>query len=276
MSGEWISGTKLLVEWLGKLFGWWLVRRDPIRAQAAKILEVFEAHGVARTQISRLLPERFAIPMKDFASADKLKEHLTPAFIDWVAAYFSLNRAWLDGVPGEPHQLIYCYKNPTEFAAWLAERRSNEPFQFRLFVLKPSSKAITLESAEHIVIVLEKRITYLDEQAVCRYFGFDGNGPLEHYPVIRNVMSLCAIADRARCIVKGRVVDEKICAAIEDGVVLIPVGLRKACGHWEPDALLFQALANDTPWLTQLRADIADDLQETRNPLLALSNKDTP
>lgn len=258
-----LSDAKVLADWLGKLFGWWKVRQDPIRAQAQRALDVFAAHGVARTQISRLLPEQFAIPMKDFASADKLPEHLTPAFLDWVADYFALNRSWLDGLPVDPHQTICCYKHPENFAAWLDERQTGEAFQFRLFVLKPSAKPLNPNSNENIVIVLEERITYLDNQSVCRYFSFDASGPLDHYPVIRSLMGLCAVADRARCLVKGRIVEEKICKDIEDGQLLIPLALRKAKGSWDPDALLIQPPANDLPWQKQLRADIAEDIATT-------------
>ena len=196
----------------------------------------------------------------DFASADKLTGHLTPAFLDWVADYFALNRSWLDGLPVDPHQSICCYKHPADFAAWLAERKTGEPFQFRLLVLKPSSKPINPNSDENIVIVLEECITYLDDQSICRYFIFDGNGPIDYYPVIRSLMGLCVVADRARCLVKGRVVDEKTCTAIDDGHMLIPLGLSKVRNTWEPDGMLFQSPANDLPWQKQLRADIAEDL----------------
>lgn len=269
-----LSDAKVLADWLGKLFGWWKVRQDPIRAQAQRVLDVFEAHGVAQTQISRLLPEQFAIPMKDFASADKLSEHLTPAFLDWVAEYFALSRSWLDGLPGAPHQTICCYKHPADFATWLAEHRTGEPFQFRLLVLKPSIKPISPGSNENVVIVLEERITYLDDQSICRYFNFDGNGTLNHYPVIRSLMGLCVIAGRARCLVKGRVVEEKICTAIEDGHLLIPLRLSKARGAWEPDAVLFQSPTNDSPWLKQLRVDIAEDLQGSSDAQAALCKKE--
>lgn len=156
-----LSDVKVLADWLGNLFGWWKVRQDPIRAQAQRVLDAFSAHGVAQTQISRLLPEQFAIPIKDFASADKLSEYLTPDFLDWVADYFALSRSWLDGIPVSPHQTICCYKDPAAFATWLAEHRTVEPFQFRLIVLKPSAKPVSPASNESIVIVLEECVTHL-------------------------------------------------------------------------------------------------------------------
>lgn len=257
---EWVAGIKLLGQASGKLYRYWLGHRDPIRAQAQRVLDVFAAHRVAPTQISRLLPDQFSIPMQDFASAGTLKAHLTPALLDWVSEFFALNRAWLDGVSDEPHQTICCYKYPLEFARWLAEHKTGEPFQFRLFVLKPSNRPLSPDSDEDIAITLEERIAYLDDQAVCRYYLFDGNGPLSHYPVIRSLLGMCKVADRARCLVKGRVVTQKVCDAIEAGRLLVPEGLNKSRKTWEPDALLFQPTANDLPWVTQLRADIAEDL----------------
>lgn len=258
---EWVSGIKLAADGLGKLYRHWLERRDPIRAQAQRVLDVFAAHRVAPTQISRLLPEQFAVPMQDFASANTLKAHLTPGLLDWVAEFFALNRAWLDGVADQPHQTICCYKQPLDFARWLAEHRSGEPFQFRLFVLKPSTRPISPASDEDIVITLEERIAHLDDQAIYRYYRFDGDGPLSHFPVIRSLLGMCVAADKARCLVKGRVVAHKFCDAIADGRLLVPQGLRKSRQSWEPDTLLFSAPATDHPWQQQLRNELAKDLE---------------
>ncbi|MBS1196701.1 MAG: phosphoesterase [Proteobacteria bacterium] len=95
---------------------------------------------------------------------------------------------------------------------------------------------------------------------IYRYYLFDGNGPLSHFPVIRNLLGMCAIADKARCINKGRVVTQKDCDAIEAGSLLVPQGLRTSRKSWEPDSLNFQPTANDLPWQAQLRADIAEDM----------------
>lgn len=257
---EWLPGIKLIFDGMGKLYRHWLIRRDPIRVQAQRVLDVFAAHRVAPTQIRRLLPEQFSIPMQDFASAGTLKTHLTPALLDWVSEFFALNRSWLDGVSAEPHQSLCCYKHPLDFAHWLAEHKSGEPFQFRLFVLKPSKRPLIPDSDEDIVITLEERIAYLDDQAIYRYFLFDGNGPLSHYPVIRSLLGMCTVADKARCIVKGRVIAQNDCDAIEAGRLLVPQGLRKSRDSWEPDSMLFQSPANDSSWQAQLRADIAEDL----------------
>ena len=257
---EWVSGIKLAVDALGKVYRHWIESRDPIRAQAQRVLDVFTAHRVAPTQISRLLPEQFPIPMQDFASAGTLKVHLTPALLDWVSEYFALNRAWLDGVSNQPHRTIDCYKHPLDFAHWLDEHKTGEPFQFQLLVLKPSKRPLSPDNDEGIVITLEERIAYLDDQAIYRYYLFDGSGPLSHYPVTRSLLGMCAVADNARCIVRGYVIAKNACDAIEAGRLLVPQGLRKSRESWDSDSLLFQSPALDSTWQSQLRADIAEDL----------------
>lgn len=258
---EWVSGIKLAAKGLGKLYRYGIEHLDPIRAQAQRVLDVFAAHRVAPPQISRLLPERFVIPIQDFASAGMLKAHLAPALLDWVAEFFALNRSWLDGVTEQPHQTICCYKQPLAFALWLAEHRTGEPFQFRLFALKPSKRPISPDSDEDIMIVLEERVTWLDEQAICRYYRFDGDCPLSHYPVIQSLLGMCAVADKARGLVKGRVVAQKSCNAIDAGHLLVLQGLEKSRQSCEPDTLLFTAPAADQPWQQQLRNDVAKNLE---------------
>lgn len=256
-----LADAKIAADGLGRLLGWWQNYRDPIRAQAARVLAVFEAHGIACTQISRLLPDRFSIPMKNFASAEKLTEHLTPALLDWVAELFALNRAWLDGSAVAPHQTVGTYKYPKDFRAWLQERRSGEPFQFRLLVMKPSVKVIDPDSAEGVVLVVEERFAFLDDLPVCRYFLVDGSGPLDHYPVVLNLMSLCSVAAEASCLTKGLVVSAQVCNDVESGKTLIPSGLKESRRSWTPDALLFQPATGESEWLVRLRANVAAELK---------------
>jgi hypothetical protein len=198
--------------------------------------------------------------MQDFATASKLKAHLTPALLDWTASYFALRRAWLDGVTDHPHQIIFCYKRPLDLGRWLDEHRSGKPFQFRLIVLKPSRYPLSPDSDEDIVIALEEQIACLDDQPIYRYYLIDGNGPLSHYPVLRSMLGMCAVADRASCSVRGRVVTQRDCAAIGDGHLLVPQGLKRSRASWEPDSLLFQPPAKDTSWQAMLRTDISADL----------------
>ncbi|PLK46969.1 hypothetical protein C0V76_19115 [Uliginosibacterium sp. TH139] len=77
--------AKTAADLLPRAWTSWQERRDPVRAQAARVIRAFEAHDIARTQIARLLPPEFSLPMTAFANPQSLREKLTPAFLDWVA-----------------------------------------------------------------------------------------------------------------------------------------------------------------------------------------------
>jgi hypothetical protein len=252
--------AKVLVGWLGQAIAWFQERRDPIRAQAARVLHVFEAHGVARTQICRMLPEQFAIPIADFASPEKLKAHLTPALLDWIAEAFALNRAWLGGVESQPHRKVGSYKYPREFLLWLQERRRASDAWIGLTALKATDEQVGPGSEGDVVLVVSEEFAELDDEPISRYFFVDGSGPLDHYPVLRNMMGVFKCADRTRCVARGVVVPEKTCKALMDGTMLIPEAFRLVRGLWEPDWPLFPMANGKSEWVAQIRAEVAEDL----------------
>ena len=85
--------------------------QDPIRMQATRFLNAFEAHGIARQQIIRLLPDEIEIPPSAFSTVDSIKNHLSPALLDWTSEYLALERNWLDLVGEKPHKNVNGYKN---------------------------------------------------------------------------------------------------------------------------------------------------------------------
>ncbi|MBS1210409.1 MAG: hypothetical protein H6R19_2807 [Proteobacteria bacterium] len=91
-----IGLVKTAADLLPRAWTRWQACRDPVRAQAARVLRAFEAHDIARTQIARLLPPEFPLPMTAFANPQSLRDKLTPTFLDWVAGLFLLEPAWLD------------------------------------------------------------------------------------------------------------------------------------------------------------------------------------
>jgi hypothetical protein len=49
---------------LGKSWGWLRDRLDPARLQAQRLIEAFEAYGIARQQIPRLMPAGLPCPTR--------------------------------------------------------------------------------------------------------------------------------------------------------------------------------------------------------------------
>lgn len=112
-------------------------RLDPARAQAKRLIETFEAYGIARQQIPRLLPAELKLPNAAFSTPDKLKDKLTPELLDWTAEHLAISRSWLDHVSKTPHLIVDHYKAPSGYRDWLSKRLEIAPNVHRfLFVWK--------------------------------------------------------------------------------------------------------------------------------------------
>lgn len=126
---SWVGEATGLWGVLSKGWDWWRGRRDPARRAAQRLIRAFEAHGVPRQQIIRLVPAAIAqakpgLGMADCSSPEQLKPKLTPALLDWAAGYLNLRRDWLDGredVP--PHLVVDHYKHPSRYGPWLQAPR---------------------------------------------------------------------------------------------------------------------------------------------------------
>lgn len=66
---------------LGKVWNLLRDRLDPARAQAKRLIETFEAYGIARQQIARLLPAELKLPNAAFSTPDKLKDKVAPCHL---------------------------------------------------------------------------------------------------------------------------------------------------------------------------------------------------
>jgi hypothetical protein len=125
-------------------WGWARNRMDPVRAQAQRMIDVFEAYGIARQQIARVLPADIQLSPFLFSNPDRLSEKITPRLLDWVAEYLAINRQWLDGIVGSaPHLRVNGYKNAGVFVNWLSARKNlNLPVDRTLYVWKASKEAV--------------------------------------------------------------------------------------------------------------------------------------
>lgn len=134
---SWVSEATGVWGLLSKGWDWWRGRRDPVRHSAQRLIRAFEAHGVARQQIIRLVPAAIAqappaLSMADCSSPDLLKLKLSPALLGWAADHLNLRRDWLDvrkDVP--PHRVVDHYKHPALYGPWMQARRETAPHVHR-------------------------------------------------------------------------------------------------------------------------------------------------
>lgn len=245
--------------------GWasWLAHRDPVRAQAARVLRAFEAHGIARTQIVRLLPPALPLPLTAFANPQSLREHLTPAFLDWVAGFFLLERGWLDGVadasPHSPYAHDF-YKQPDELQRWLQALTAAHPLDFALYVLKTEPGLPNAASRGPFALVLREFVPGLDDGAIARYRLLSHGTHFEHVPCCIDLLASCAVADALSIKLRGLVVSRRQLQRQEDGEALIPEAMRKPRDAWQPDRLLYGP-QDASPWFRGIRQEASEWLR---------------
>ncbi|MBY0498519.1 MAG: hypothetical protein K2P74_02730 [Nitrosomonas sp.] len=77
-----------------------------------RFFQVFEDHGIAVSQILRLLPQ---IQLNDLKSGDSLLQVLNHYVLEQTTQLFGIRRLWLEGVDDQIYELHNCYKHPEIF-----------------------------------------------------------------------------------------------------------------------------------------------------------------
>lgn len=251
--------VKTAADLLPRAWTSWLAQRDPVCAQAARVLLAFEAHGIARTQIVRLLPPALPLPLTAFANPQSLREHLTPAFLDWVAGFFLLERGWLDGVgDASPHSPdAHCfYKQPDELHWSLQALNAAHPLDFALYVLKTAPGLPNAASRGPFALVLKEFGPGLDDGAIARYRLLSHSSHFEHFPCCIDLLASCAVADALSIQLRGLVVSRRQLQRLEAGKAMIPEAMKRPKAGWQPDELLYPP-AKANAWLQGLRQETA-------------------
>ena len=230
---------------------WSLLRdwQDPARAQAKRLIETFEAYGIARQQITRILPPDLKLPNAIFSTPDKLKDKLTPELLDWAADFLVISRSWFDGVADKPHVIEDHYKTPAGYRDWLAKRLSVAPTATRfLYVWKSQGQAIRPHGAGHLCLVYEETADGLDGSEFTRYWLLSDHWSLHHAPCIENLLAVVAVANSLDISVLGHDIPMDSLQLLEAGKKLIPEVRSRARGMWHPQDLIKPLPGKDTDW----------------------------
>lgn len=232
-----VGSFKSLTDMMASAWRWRQDRRDPVRLQADRLIRAFEAYGVRRQQIVRLLPPDVHIPAASFSTADKLKDALTPALLDWTAQYLALNRAWLDGLDDEqPHVVFDKYKSESAYRAWFEERRISNPETHRfLYVWSPVIPTPRDRPIGPLCLVYGEVADGLDGKEWSRYWRLSRGWDVHHAPCVTGMLTVVAIAQAQGVSVIGRLVSQPWLQQFEAGESLAPEVRYGAL--WHPDDL---------------------------------------
>ena len=254
-----VGEASSIIGLLSKGWGWLEDRLDPARLSAKRLIAAFEAHGIKRQQIIRLLPPQVMqgkpeLTMADFSSPKKLKLKLSPQLLDWAAGYLNLKRAWLDGVGESPHHVMDHYKHPAEYRAWLEERQVKASTVSRwITVWKAKGQPMGPDSDGPLCIVYEEISNGLDGMDLSRYWLLSDEWSLPHQTCIENMVAATWVARSMNIMVTGRDLPLDKLTRLAAGKMLIPEAARHCVGGWHPEDIAAPLPGEDSDWRRAIR-----------------------
>lgn len=241
---------------LTKAWDWHQERVDPAYRCANRLIRAFEAHGIKRQQVMRLLvpqalPAKPELTMADFSKPGKLKAKLSPQLLDWAADYLNVQRAWFDDVDVRPHEVVDHYKHPALYGAWLQDRQTRVPDVNRhLCIWKGKGQPLGPDGVGQgpLCLVYEEISDGLDGTELSRYWLLSNEWNLHHAPCIENMVAAVAVAQSLGILVTGRDVPRTTLRRLESGDALLPEAAAQASALWHPEDLVSPLPGKDTAW----------------------------
>ncbi|HHW1742306.1 hypothetical protein [Pseudomonas aeruginosa] len=170
-------------------------QRNPVRQQASRVLRAFEAHGISRTQINRVLPNSLRLPSMKWANPDELKECLTQEHLEWIQNFFALERAWIEGEGNEGNQEIGCYKTPQKLNSWLeANKNREEGLNFRLYLITGFDGPYDVHRKGDFALVLEQLIDVDEHESTSRFYHLSPGAHFSHPSSVLHLSQVLAVA----------------------------------------------------------------------------------
>jgi len=231
---------------LTKAWGWYAERRDPAFRCASRLIHAFEAHGITRPQIMRVLPlqgmpAKPELTMADFSRPGTLKSKLSPQLLDWAADYLNVQRAWFDGGGVRPHVVVDHYKQPADYRLWFESRQAQAPQVFRaLSVWKATGLRLDEDGCGEgpLCLVYQETSEGLDGAERSRYWLLSDHWSLHHPPCVENMVATVAVARSMGMVVTGCDMPPTKLSQLEAGKLLLPAAALLKQGSWHPEDLV--------------------------------------
>jgi hypothetical protein len=132
-------------------------------------ISVLSDHGVAASQIPRLLPQ---IKLNDLKSEDALLLALNHDLLNQTAQLFGVRTQWLEGIDDQIYMYHSCYKAPNVFfegfASMCHRKDGSLYFPIRAFATRKDLDN-TNPQQQLLALVLVEQIAILDDKEIFRY-----------------------------------------------------------------------------------------------------------
>lgn len=158
------------------------IKTNPISIIAKRFVQVFEDHGIAASQIPRLLPQ---IKLGDLKSEESLLQVLNHEILDQIAQLFGVRSQWLEGIDDRIYEIYCCYKYPNEFFDDLASfchRKDNGLYlPVRAFTTRKDLDYTNPEK-QPLALILVEQFAILDDKPIFRYHIFNDEWDWGYFP----------------------------------------------------------------------------------------------
>jgi hypothetical protein len=203
---------------------------------AYRIIALFEAHGVKKTQIYRLLGERFS-EIKPSLEAQQLQTILNGDLINAVSELFGVRKAWVEGEGGRIYEPLCHYKDLPAFEKFVSELRSRNSDKYCYFTaLKPSSASEDLyQDHPPVALFFSEKVADIDGKGIDRHFPIYGPLPWDHSFALYHLAAFFNIVYATPgFVLKGCMVVAEHVDKVSDGSA-IPMYKAKLTDIWHPE-----------------------------------------
>lgn len=133
---------------------------------AQRFFQLFKDHGVAVSQIPRLVPD---ISFEKLRSPENLIPVLTDKIINRIADLFQIRREWLEGLGERIYNTHWCYKNPEALFQDIAKIKYDNAAKPIIVFCSQDKFDYQRSSKQPLVLVLCEKITNFGEKDIQRY-----------------------------------------------------------------------------------------------------------
>jgi hypothetical protein len=184
---------------------------------AARLVALFESHGVHRNQI----PEFFGhgLDISSCASDEKLLEKITPEIIHDAVVPFGVNKDWLEGSSKEIYDIPDFYKYPERFEQYLIELLKNKSAdKFSSYVLTSNEKLVG--AYYDALFVIAEPIGEINQRAIYRYHLL-GRWVIKYWKNRAYFAACCALLHKHELFAGGKIVEQSWLNHVYEGKQLL-------------------------------------------------------
>lgn len=133
---------------------------------AKRFIQLFEAHGVLKTQIPKFFGHDLKIA--DFQTEEKLLEKLTDELLQDACDLFCIRRQWLDGEDEQIYPLHDFDSEIENYKKFLLSIKSRQDLEQNLSIVCIRTENV-LDYDANTLIIIEEKIRDLNDKGIFRY-----------------------------------------------------------------------------------------------------------